>query len=196
MLLFIAEGPKAIADATGEAIDALAKQYEFLDLGTEPVEVWLKTRNDSCANIDKNTRYLKGIVSDTTEIAGNWDVIGKIYDGIISRINEEIENITFVGAHSSHSYLNGTNIYCRFIFQADKGVDYVQSDYMKVVTIIMEETLKYGGSIAHHHGSGKYRTKWMPQEHGSSYQLMYRLKDAMDPNGILNKGDLLVVKEK
>ena len=91
-------------------------------------EVWLKTRNDSCANIDKNTRYLKGIVSDTTEISGNWDVIGKIYEGIISRINEEIENITFVGAHSSHSYLNGTNIYCRFIFQADKGVDYVQED--------------------------------------------------------------------
>jgi len=65
---------------------------------------------------------------------------------------------------------------------------------MKIVTIIMEETLKYGGSIAHHHGSGKYRTKWMPQEHGSSYELMYRLKDAMDPNGILNKGDLLVEK--
>lgn len=194
MLLFIAEGPKAIADVTGEAIQSLAEKYEFLDLGTEPVEVWLKTRNDSCANIDKNTRYLKGIVSDTTEISGNWDVIGKIYEGIISRINEEIENITFVGAHSSHSYLNGTNIYCRFIFQADKGVDYVQEDYMKIVTIIMEETLKYGGSIAHHHGSGKYRTKWMPQEHSSSYELMYRLKDAMDPNGILNKGDLLVEK--
>lgn len=32
------------------------------------------------------------------------------------------------------------------------------------------------------------------QEHGSSYELMYRLKDAMDPNGILNKGDLLVEK--
>ena len=190
----LAEGPKAIADVTGEAIQSLAEKYEFLDLGTEPVEVWLKTRNDSCANIDKNTRYLKGIVSDTTEISGNWDVIGKIYEGIISRINEEIENITFVGAHSSHSYLNGTNIYCRFIFQADKGVDYVQEDYMKIVTIIMEETLKYGGSIAHHHGSGKYRTKWMPQEHGSSYELMYRLKDAMDPNGILNKGDLLVEK--
>lgn len=94
MLLFIAEGPKAIADVTGEAIQSLAEKYEFLDLGTEPVEVWLKTRNDSCANIDKNTRYLKGIVSDTTEISGNWDVIGKIYEGIISRINEEIEKET------------------------------------------------------------------------------------------------------
>ena len=79
MLLFIAEGPKAIADVTGEAIQSLAEKYEFLDLGTEPVEVWLKTRNDSCANIDKNTRYLKGIVSDPTEISGTWHLTGKIY---------------------------------------------------------------------------------------------------------------------
>ena len=32
----------------------------------------------------------------------------------------------------------------------------------------------------------------MPQEHGSSYELMYRLKDALDPNHIMNKGVLLV----
>lgn len=192
MLLFIAEGPKAIADATGEYIEHLAKENELLDLGTAPVEKWLRTRNDNCARVDSNERYLKGIVSDTTEISGNWEVIGDIYQGIIDRVSEEIENITFIGAHSSHSYLNGTNIYCRFVFQADKGVDYVQEDYMKLVGIIMEETLKRGGSIAHHHGSGKYRTKWMPQEHGSSYEIMYRLKDAMDPNGILNKGDLIL----
>lgn len=66
---------------------------------------------------------------------------------------------------------------------------------MKVIGIILEETLKYGGSIAHHHGSGKYRTAWMPQEHGSSYQLMYRLKEALDPNKIFNKGVLLVDKK-
>ena len=65
---------------------------------------------------------------------------------------------------------------------------------MSVVSVIMEETLKRGGSIAHHHGSGKYRTRWMPEEHGSSYQLMYRLKDALDPNHILNKGVILVEK--
>ncbi|MEG1431425.1 FAD-binding oxidoreductase [Eubacterium sp.] len=194
MLLFIAEGPKSIADATGAAIAALAETQGLLDLGTSPVEVWLKTRNDNCANIDKNTRYLQGIVSDTTEISGNWDVIGKIYNGMIGRLHTEIENLTFAGAHSSHSYLTGTNIYCRFIFKADKGVDYVQEDYMKVVSIIMEETLKHGGSIAHHHGSGKYRTRWMPEEHGTSYPLMYKIKEALDPKHILNKGVLLVEK--
>jgi FAD/FMN-containing dehydrogenase len=32
----------------------------------------------------------------------------------------------------------------------------------------------------------------MPQEHGSSYPLLYKLKEALDPNRILNKGVLLV----
>lgn len=195
MLLFIAEGPAEIARVTGEYIERLADDYELLDLGTKPVEVWLETRNDSCANVDKPINYDKGLVSDTTEIAANWTEIGDVYESIIERIQNEIANIAFVGAHSSHSYLTGTNIYCRFNFLADKGVDAVQKDYMDLVTIIMEETLKAGGSIAHHHGSGKYRTKWMPQEHGSSYELMYRLKEALDPEGILNKGVLLVERE-
>ena len=59
----------------------------------------------------------------------------------------------------------------------------------------MEEVLRYGGSIAHHHGSGKYRTQWMPEEHGSSYSLMYKIKEALDPNGVMNKGVILVDKE-
>ncbi len=196
MLILIAEGPAEIARVTGEAIEALAKEYGFLDLGKEPVEVWLETRNDSCANIDKPTRYYQGIVSDTTEVAGNWSIIGDIYEGVVKRVQEEMENISFIGGHSSHSYLTGTNIYFRFVFLADKGVEGVSTDYIKLITIIMEETLKRGGSIAHHHGSGKYRTKWMPEEHGSSYELMYRLKDALDPNYIFNKGVLLVEKQK
>ena len=62
---------------------------------------------------------------------------------------------------------------------------------MGVIALIMEETLKRSGSIAHHHGCGRYRTPWMPEEHGSSYLLMRKLKEALDPNGIMNKGVLL-----
>ncbi|MEG0379427.1 MAG: FAD-binding oxidoreductase, partial [Eubacterium sp.] len=194
MLLLVAEGPAEIARVTGEAITHLAKEYGLLDLGTKPVEVWMKTRNDSCENVDKPINYDKGLVSDTTEIAANWSVIGDIYEAVVGRIQNEISNIAFIGAHSSHSYLTGTNLYYRFNFLADQGVDAVQDDYMDLISIIMEETLKREGSIAHHHGSGKYRTKWMPQEHGSSYELMYRLKEVLDPNYIFNKGVLLVEK--
>ena len=100
-------------------------------------------------------------------------------------------NLAAVGGHSSHSYVQGTNIYFTFGFVVKNGAESVYTDYMKAISVIMEETLKRGGSIAHHHGSGKYRTRWMPEEHGSSYPLLRKLKEALDPNRILNKGVLL-----
>ncbi len=191
IMLFLCEGPKPIADATGAAIQHYAEKYEAVSLGDKPVRSWLKTRNDVCSQMDNGQYYKMGAVADTCEISGNWDVIGKIYEGVTTRLPEENEQLMYVGGHSSHSYMQGTNIYFTFGFMEDHA-ETAQEDYMKVISVIMEETLKYGGSIAHHHGSGKYRTAWMPQEHGSSYPLMYKLKDALDPKHILNKGVLLV----
>ena len=55
----------------------------------------------------------------------------------------------------------------------------------------MEITLANNGSICHHHGIGKLRAQWMPQELGSSYQLLESIKHALDPNEIMNEGTLL-----
>ena len=194
IMLFLCEGPKPIADATGAAIEAVAKKYEAVSLGDKPVRAWLKTRNDVCKEMDNGQYYKMGAVADTCEISGNWDVIGKIYESVTTRLQAEYDPLLYVGGHSSHSYMQGTNIYFTFAFLEDNA-ETAGDDYMKVISIILEETLKYGGSIAHHHGSGKYRTPWMPQEHGSSYPLMYKLKDALDPNHILNKGVILVEPE-
>ncbi|HOS18842.1 MAG TPA: FAD-linked oxidase C-terminal domain-containing protein, partial [Clostridia bacterium] len=107
----------------------------------------------------------------------------------------EVEEMAYAGGHASHCYAQGTNIYFTFAFMEEKGAQAAEADYMRVVAIILEETLRRGGSVAHHHGSGRYRTRFMPEEHGSSYELMYRLKDALDPNGIMNKGVLLVERK-
>lgn len=193
LMLFLAEGPKAITDATGAAVDAIVKKHGASSLGTKPVESWVEHRNDVSLELEETSRQLYSMNTcvDTCEISAAWSEIGKIYEAVLQRMPEELENLIAIGGHSSHSYINGTNIYFQFLFQVrEKGT--VKEDYMHVIRIIMEETLKRGGSIAHHHGSGKYRTEWMPQEHGSSYELLYKLKEALDPNGILNEGILLV----
>ena len=192
MLLLLAEGPAGITKATGEGIEAIAAKYSPVDLGTKPVENWLVHRNDVCDEMDLPKFHDMGVVADTCEIAANWSEIGNIYEAVLERLSREMDNLAFSGGHSSHSYMQGTNIYFQFVFEVTGGAESAETDYMKVISIILEETLKRGGSIAHHHGSGKYRTRFMPQEHGSSYQLMYRLKEALDPNHILNKGVLLV----
>lgn len=194
VMLFIADGPKSVADATGAAIERYAEKYGAVDIGTKPVESWLITRNDTAFHLEGTDYHDMGALADTCEISGSWDVIGKIYDAVCKRMMDEHEDVIHIGGHSSHSYMQGTNIYFTFGFMEDSA-ERAQEDYMRILTVIMEETLRFGGSISHHHGSGKYRTKWMPQEHGSSYTLLYKLKGALDPNNIMNKGILLVGEE-
>jgi FAD/FMN-containing dehydrogenase len=188
-LLFLAEGPVALS--TGEGIAGIAGSRGAVDLGTRPVESWLKTRNDVCYHLDEPVYYRYGVVADTCEISAPWSGIGEIYKAVRERLPREMPNLVSIGGHSSHSYVQGTNIYFTFGFVVKKEAESARAGYMKVISVIMEETLKRGGSIAHHHGSGKYRTRWMPEEHGSSYPLLRKLKEALDPNRILNKGVLL-----
>ncbi|MDR0784491.1 MAG: FAD-binding oxidoreductase [Treponema sp.] len=191
VILFLAEGPALITAATGQGIAEIAERRQTIDLGTRPVESWLKTRNDACYHIDEPIYYRHGVVADTCEISAPWSGIADIYEAVRERLPREMPNLVSVSGHSSHSYIQGTNIYFMFGFIVKDGTESARTDYMKAISVIMEETLKRGGSIAHHHGSGKYRTRWMPEEHGSSYSLLRKLKEALDPNRILNKGVLL-----
>jgi len=190
LLLLLADGPKAIAEAIGAGIEGIMRGYETIDYATKPVDHWLVHRNDVCDTMDTDLYYKMGAVADTCEISAPWSTVGDIYHAVIQRVPEDVPGMISIGGHSSHNYMQGTNIY--FTFGALlKDPERAYEVYMRIVNAIMEETLKRGGSIAHHHGSGKYRTRWMPQEHGSSYVLMRKLKQALDPKGILNKGVLL-----
>jgi len=56
----------------------------------------------------------------------------------------------------------------------------------------MEATLRNNGSISHHHGIGYWRRQYMQQELGAhGVELLKRIKLALDPNGIMNKGKLV-----
>ena len=59
----------------------------------------------------------------------------------------------------------------------------------------MRATLDTGGSIAHHHGIGRVRRAWLPEQLGESYQTLRSLKQALDPAGIMNPGALVDMEE-
>lgn len=191
ILLFIAEGPKAIADVTGAAIDSFAKAKGARALGTKPVEIWLVHRNDLCNQLDDNDTLRSGCVAETCEVAANWTEIGRIYENVIARAQNEIEGLVTFTGHASHCYMQGTNIYFMYSFQAEADFGKTREKYFRVLGLIVEETLKLGGTIVHHHGIGKHRARWIKDEHGSAYRLLETLKKAFDPNGIMNKGTLL-----
>jgi FAD/FMN-containing dehydrogenase len=189
VLFFVGYGPKGAAALMGEAIEEIVMKYGARRIGPKLVDVWFERRNNVCYNLDRHSKV--GNVGETIDISANWSDIGEIYKTACRRGQEEIRDIVQFSAHSSHSYVQGTNMYFVVRFKASGDYSDNNARFAKAYEIIMEETLKRGGSIVHHHGTGKYRARWMPEEHGSSYIMLKKLKAAFDPDGIMNQGTLI-----
>ena len=199
VMLFMAEGPAAITKATASGIDAIAKATE----GVTPVdsnlmEPWFNHVNWGAEQIaeEKEEILATNNIGITTEISGCWDCIYEIYASTVERIKNEVPDLTMIGGHSSHSYINGTNMYFVYYYNVVdcKPEDEINKYHNLINRIICEQTIKYGGSIAHHHGLGKARAHYVWEEYGSSFYMLETLKKAFDPNGIMNMGTLIPIK--
>ena len=196
VLLFMVEGPAGIVKATAEGIAAIVAGHpECKQVDSEYIATWF---NDLCWGPEKITQEDERIrqthnVNRTTEISAGWSCINDIYQAARTRIVNEIPDITMAGGHSSHSYINGTNMYFNYFYNVVGcgPEEEVTKYYLPIIGIICEETLKRGGSIVHHHGIGKARTPWVKEEYGSSYCILETLKRAFDPNGIMNTGTII-----
>jgi alkyldihydroxyacetonephosphate synthase len=196
VLLFMAEGAPGIAKATAEGIAAIVAGFpECTPVDSAYIETWF---NDLCWDASKITAEDERIrqthnVNRTTEISADWSSINDIYQAAKARIIAEIPDITMMGGHSSHSYINGTNMYFNYFFNVVGVGPEKETDkyYMPIISIICEETLKRGGSIVHHHGMGKARAPWVKDEYGSSYYILETMKKAFDPSGVMNKGTII-----
>jgi len=206
VLIFMAEGPKGIVDATNEAITQAVDKFKTS--GTEKVdpaliEEWFNNLNWTQEDIDAEIEDM--VENDkhdgfTTEVSADWENIIKIYYNVMDRIKNEFphyDDLTLLGGHSSHCYINGTNMYFVYNYEINCSPEEELLKYHHPIhQIIIEETLKFGGSMCHHHGIGKYRTEWTEEEHGSAYYILEKLKEIYDPNNIMNYGTIFPQQRK
>lgn len=195
IVLFMAEGNAGISKATAEGIAEIVSRYpQCTPVDSQLVSDWfddLVWGPDKVAREDERIRTTRN-VNRTTEISADWSSINGIYEAVLPRIRREINGITLLGGHSSHSYINGTNMYFNYFYDLIDCEPQEENDkyYLPIISIICEETLRAGGSIVHHHGIGKARTPWVKDEYGSSYPMLEALKRVYDPNGIMNMGTI------
>jgi alkyldihydroxyacetonephosphate synthase len=196
VVLFMAEGNAGIAKATAAGITEIVERHpECQPVDSTLIAEWfddLVWGPDKVAREDERIRTTRN-VNRTTEISADWSTINDIYDAVLPRIRTEINGITLLGGHSSHSYINGTNMYFNYFYDLIDCAPEDENDkyYFPIIAIICEETLRLGGSIVHHHGIGKARARWVKDEYGSSYPMLEKLKRAYDPNGIMNMGTII-----
>jgi alkyldihydroxyacetonephosphate synthase len=196
----MAEGNVDIVEATAKGI--LKAVDKFSDgilekVDSKLIEDWFNHLNWSQKDIDDE---IEGMLEKdyhagfTTEVSADWETIVQIYKNVMRRITKEFpraNDLTLLGGHSSHSYINGTNMYFVYNYKINcNPEDELRIYHHPLQTIIVEETLKLGGSMCHHHGIGKYRNEWTKQEHGSAYFMLEKLKEAFDPKGIMNYGTI------
>ncbi|WP_431224730.1 FAD-binding oxidoreductase [Serratia sp. L9] len=203
VMIFMAEGAKGIAQATGAGIEEIVQRYpECKRVDSKLIETWFNNLNwgpDKVAA--ERVQIMKtNNMGFTTEVSGDWGSINTIYENVIRRIREEFphaDDITMLGGHSSHSYINGTNMY--FVYDYNvvgcKPEEEIDKYHNPLNKIIVEETIKQGGSMVHHHGIGKHRVHWTKDEHGSAYYILKALKEVYDPNGIMNAGTIYPIEK-
>lgn len=196
VVVLMAEGPAPIAAATASAIEELFAGIPHEAVESARIEHWFEHLNWDQDSIDaeKAAMLAQAHLGYTTEVSVDWSRVNDLYTSVMDRVRSEFpraNDLTMLGAHSSHSYQTGTNLY--FVYDYDIHCDprdEITEYHEPIQAIIVEEALRLGGSMVHHHGIGKYRTAWTAAEHGSAYLLLRRLKEAFDPNGIMNPGTI------
>ncbi|QWC84274.1 FAD-binding oxidoreductase [Nocardioidaceae bacterium] len=196
LVVMATEGPERVSAATMAGIEEIFSGEVFEAVEDGVVRDWFENLNWGPEKLEAEKQAMldRPHVGFTTEVAIGWSGVAELYESVVRRVREEFdraEDLTMLGAHSSHSYPDGTNLY--FVYDYDVNVEpreELTAYHLPLNAIVVEEALRLGGSMTHHHGIGKYRTPWTEREHGSAYALLRTLKETFDPAGIMNPGTI------
>ncbi len=183
ILILLFEGNAGIIAAEEKVAADLAREEGGLAAGGEPVERWLETRFDVGL---ASKLFRQGALVDTIEVSTTWTNAASLYHAMQEALLA-VEGTALASGHYSHVYPEGTALYITLVsFPSGDRAEY----YRRLWSAAMESCLALGGAISHHHGIGLHRGLWMEQEHGPALQALRRVKDALDPRGIMNPGKL------
>lgn len=183
VLILLIEGAAQIVDAEAAIIEEIVIAEGAAGSGPEHVEHWLETR----FNISAASRLLqKGAVLDTIEVTTNWDNSHSTYQTMQEALLA-VEGTMIASGHFSHVYPEGAALYVTVVgFPGEDKISF----YKQLWQGAMDACINEGAAISHHHGIGLHRGLWMDEEHGRGLDVLRRVKEALDPHGIMNPGKL------
>ena len=187
LILLVHEGPAARVDAEVTAVESIMATQGLSAADASAAEGWMSHRN----NVPEWRDLLEqGLIADTIEVSGTWSQIDAIYEGVVEAL-KTVPDCVNASAHSSHIYRSGINLYFTFAcMPADAGD--MGDRYTESWDRALNATAQAGGGIAHHHGSGRLRRDYLHHDLGETgLDLLRTIKHAIDPQGILNPGNLL-----
>ena len=182
LLAFDGEPKKVEIDATRSL--KLCKAEGGTDLGEKIAKHWWEHRYD----MYYPSRLLTAgySITDTIDIVATYDKLENVYHAM-KKAMEAYD--VFVISHFSHMYQNGGSIYMIF-YSSQPDATTAWKIYDKLFEDGVAACLREGGTMSHQHGVGMSRSTYTADELGSGFSVLQKIKDALDPNGIMNPGKL------
>ena len=187
LILLVHEGPAPRVDAEIRTVESIMAELGLKPADAAAAEGWMGHRN----TVPEWRDLLdQGLIADTIEVSGTWSQIDAIYEDVVAAL-KTVPDCVNSSAHSSHVYRSGVNLYFTFACMPEDAS--VMGDrYLESWNRALTATAEAGGGIAHHHGSGRLRRDYLHHDLGQNgLALLRKLKHAIDPQGILNPGNLL-----
>ena len=130
----------------------------------------------------------RGYYVDTIEVAATWSALPAMYEAMGAAVAAIAPDAHF-GAHWSHAYPEGA---CQYMTMRLPPMENARALELHAAVWDEVETLAlaHGGTIAHHHGVGLFRGKWMREELGVGLDVLQGIKDAIDPETLFKPGTL------
>ena len=187
LLLMVHEGPVARVEAELGDMVRIGAEHGATPADPGAVAQWMDHRNHVPT---WRSLFERNIVADTIEISAPWSRIGAVYRDAVASL-QEIPGLLNASAHSSHVYRSGINLYFSFAVRRDDPME-LEDAYFEGWRRVLDATVKNGGGVAHHHGSGRVRRDYLVNDLGETgVALLRKVKAALDPKGIMNPGNLL-----
>lgn len=189
LMIIILEGEQELIESEKRIIHNIAIKNDGTWSGEELPSMWLKERFIAK---EKAEQYMKiGLLIDTIEVSGFWSKLPELHTKIknhLKNIQEKDATVLYASAHADHFYINGGCLYFTIGGTSENNPIYF---YEKIWKTSMEICLSLNCSISDHHGIGLLRKPWIKQELGSTYTLLKKIKNLLDPENIMNPDKLL-----
>lgn len=134
-------------------------------------------------------------MAESFETSVPWDRCEALCENVKERMRRECEmrniHYHFISCRVTQTYDAGACVYFYFSYKYVDQADPVHT-YEEIENAARDEVLANGGSISHHHGVGKLRSRWYPQSVSEvGVDLFKATKRELDPRNIFAVGNLL-----
>lgn len=142
----------------------------------------------------RETLLDRGVLVETLETAQQWSGHAALYAGVKAAIESEMAAQGMKGVvmcHLSHVYRDGASLY--FTVISSPGRSGGAASWPPVKAAACNAIQKLGGTLSHHHATGRDHTPYLGDEIGElGIEALAGVKEKLDPAGIMNPGKLIL----